>query len=302
MVLSIGEILVDIFDDGDKQTAFPGGAPFNLACNIAHFDGDAAFYGAVGKDKYGDFLREFAGKSRVDLKLDVLEDRHTTEAIVTLERGERSFRFNRDNGADYVLKPESLKAFDLSKAKIIHIGSLMLSYPEGREFFVKAVRYIRANTKARISFDVNYRDDIFSSEEEAKGIFLSALREADIIKFTEEELRLLSGQEDLDIAIKSLLIPGQVAFVTLGKDGSLFYGNGTKIHAGTKPLKPLDTTGAGDAFYSNVLYELDRGLDLHDEKAIKRALERANFVGGYATQKKGAIGVVPSIKEIDEAF
>ena len=63
MVLSIGEILVDIFIDGDNKTVFPGGAPFNLASNISHFDGDIAFYGAVGNDKYGRFLFDFANNT-----------------------------------------------------------------------------------------------------------------------------------------------------------------------------------------------------------------------------------------------
>ena len=62
MVLSIGEILVDIFKDKSGQTVFPGGAPFNVACNIAHFNGDVGFYGAVGKDQYGTFLKAFASK------------------------------------------------------------------------------------------------------------------------------------------------------------------------------------------------------------------------------------------------
>ena len=63
-------------------------------------------------------------------------------------------------------------------------------------------------------------------------------------------------------------------------------------------MKPVDTTGAGDAFYSYFLYELDKGLDLNDESAIKEALKRANIVGGLATQKRGAIDVVPSLEEL----
>ena len=163
MVLSIGEVLVDIFRDGEKQSVFPGGAPFNLACNIASFGGDASFYGAVGKDEYGKFLIEFAGKSLPELKIERLEDRHTTEAIVTLVDGERSFRFNRDNGADYALRTEDLSSLDLSKLEIAHVGSLMLSFKEGRDFFYSCLDYLKKHSHARISFDVNYRDDIFSS-------------------------------------------------------------------------------------------------------------------------------------------
>ena len=299
MVLSIGEILVDIFIDGENKTVFPGGAPFNLASNIAHFKGDVSFYGAVGNDEYGRFLLDFAKKKIPSAFIDVKEDRSTTEAIVSLNNGERSFKFVRENGSDYILDVNSLKRFDLSKISIIHIGSLMLSFKEGRDFYYSAVKYIHQNSKCLISFDVNYRDDIFKDEQEAKQIFIKALKTADIVKFTEEELELLSNKKDILEGLKSLLNDKQIAVVTLGKDGSIFYTKDKYIKVPTYPLKPVDTTGAGDAFYSYFLYSLDKGLDTTNEDEIKHSLVRANVVGGLATQKKGAIDVSPSLEEIE---
>ena len=299
MVLSIGEILVDIFIDGENKTVFPGGAPFNLASNIAHFKGDVSFYGAVGNDEYGRFLLDFAKKKIPSAFIDVKEDRSTTEAIVSLNNGERSFKFVRENGSDYILDVNNLKRFDLSKISIIHIGSLMLSFKEGRDFYYSAVKYIHQNSKCLISFDVNYRDDIFKDEQEAKQIFIEALKTADIVKFTEEELELLSNKKDILEGLKSLLNDKQIAVVTLGKDGSIFYTKDKYIKVPTYPLKPVDTTGAGDAFYSYFLYSLDKGLDTTNEDEIKHSLVRANVVGGLATQKKGAIDVAPSLEEIE---
>ena len=299
MVLSIGEILVDIFIEGEKKTAYPGGAPFNLACNIAHFDGEVSFYGAIGNDEYGRFLFDFAKKKLPTAIIDVKEDRHTTEAIVTLINGERSFRFNRDKGSDYILDIKTLGKFDLSKVSIVHIGSLMLSYKEGREFFYQAIEYIHKNSKCLISFDVNYRDDIFKDENEAKDIFLNAIKYADIVKFTEEELELLSKQKDVLKGLKTLLNEKQIAVVTLGKDGSIFYSKDKYLKVASYPLKPVDTTGAGDAFYSYFLYSLDKGLDINDDEKIINTLKRANITGGLATQKKGAIDIAPNNQEID---
>lgn len=299
MVLSIGEILVDIFVEGDNKTIFPGGAPFNLACNIAHFDGDVSFYGAVANDEYGHFLLDFAKEKLSSSLIEVKENRETTQAIVSLNNGERSFKFVRDNGSDYLLDINNLSKFDLNKISIAHIGSLMLSYQEGRDFFYQAIKYIRHNSKSLISFDVNYRDDIFKNEQEAKEIFLKAIKEADIVKFTEEELELLSHQKDVLKGLKTLLNPKQVAVVTLGKAGSIFYNKDKIIKVPSYPMKPVDTTGAGDAFYSYFLYSWDQGLDVNNDQQIITALTRANITGGLATQKKGAIGIVPNNKEID---
>lgn len=301
MILSIGEILVDIFIDGDKKTVFPGGAPFNLASNIATFDNkEVMFMGCVGNDEYGHFLEEIATKKINHPYILSLDNRHTSEAIVTLRDGERTFKFNRSLGADYVLDINELKKIDLSNLKIIHIGSLMLSHKEGREFFFEAVNYIRNNSKALISFDVNYRDDIFENEKEAKEIFISSLKCADIIKFSEDELKLLSNKENLLDGLKTLLNEKQIAVVTLGKEGSLYFDSSKNFKVETILLKPVDTTGAGDAFYSYFLYRIDKGLDLSNIEEIKSALLRANVVGGLATQRKGAIDVVPNHDEIEE--
>lgn len=301
MVLSIGEILVDIFRDGDNTTVYPGGAPFNLASNIAHFhNNEVSFMGAVGNDEYGHFLKDIATNKIKHLYLSLLDERHTSEAIVTLNEGERSFRFNRSQGADYCLDINQLSLIDFSNIKVVHIGSLMLSFKEGREFFFEAIKYIKNHSDALISFDINYRDDIFDHEIEAKEIFINALKEADIIKFTEDELELLSGEKDLYKGLKTLLKPHQKAVITLGKDGSIYFDESHFIKVATYPMKPVDTTGAGDAFYSYFLYRLDLDLDLNNVEMIKEVLLHANVVGGLATQKKGAIDVVPSIDEIEQ--
>lgn len=301
MVLSIGEILVDIFVDGDNKKVFPGGAPFNVACNIKNFGGDVAFYGAVGPDEYGDLLKEAAHKRLSNYHLDTLSDRDTTQALVTIISGERSFKFVRSNGADYHLNLNYLNEFDLSKVKVVHIGSLMLSTSEGRDFYYSATKFFK-DKGIKISFDINYRDDIFSSPEEAKEIFLNALKEADIIKFTEEELELLSGEKDIKKGLKLLLNDNQIAVITLGSKGSIFYNKDKYIHQPSIPLKPVDTTGAGDAFYSYFLYALDNNLDLSNDSDIKDALMRSNISGGLTTQKFGAIDSAPNKEELEDFY
>ena len=58
----------------------------------------------------------------------------------------------------------------------------------------------------------------------------------------------------------------------------------------TYPVKPVDTTGAGDAFYSYFLASLVNHPDfINDDKEIRYYLSRANAVGALATLNKGAI-------------
>lgn len=294
MIYVIGEILVDKFIDGNSVSIYPGGAPFNVACNIASFGGDVTFLGSIGKDDYGDFLKKYIRKKHYrNFMLSSLKSRDTTIAEVSLKKGERNFRFIRSNGADYVISFSRITKLNIEENDIVHIGSLMLSTSRGRRLF-KKVTNLAKSKGAKISFDVNYRDDIFESEKSAKRIFRNAIKFCDYVKISDEELNVLTNKKRLGSALKSLLKPEQIAFVSLGKDGSIVYQNGIVARASTKVVNPIDTTGAGDAFYSFVLYS----LSCH-ELDYDMILKKANFVGAMATQKKGAIDVVPTIEEIN---
>ena len=301
MLICIGEILVDIFKEDNKETILPGGAPFNVACNSLLYTCDVSFYGVVGKDNNGELLINNAKeKPFKELHIKQLDNRHTTEAIVELKDGERSFRFNRALGADYMLDISDIDLSSIHDNDIVHIGSLMLSEVNGVEFFHQLINKIREKSKAKISFDINYREDIFSSSGEAKKVFLGALKEADILKFSLEEITLLSNEQDIILGLKKLLNDKQVAVVTLGSKGSLYYHNGHYLKVDSIPVKPIDTTGAGDAFYSYFLASLVNHPDfVNDDEQIKYYLRRANVVGAMATLKKGAINSAPQESEID---
>ena len=300
MLISIGEILVDIFDDGNNKTALPGGAPFNVACNALLYTKEVGFIGAVGNDEYGRLLIDTAkAKPFSFTNIKVSNDYYTSKAIVTLDNGERSFRFDRAGGADYRLDINDIDITSIKDEDIVHIGSLMLSEKCGRDFFYQLIDKIRASSKAKISFDINYRDDIFSSPSEAKKIFIDALSKADILKFSEDEIKLLSGKKYIEDGLKSLVRKDQIAVVTMGAYGSIFYGGGHIVTVPSYELKPIDTTGAGDAFYSYFLTSLVNHPNFfEDTNWILTYMTRANIAGALCTQKKGAIDSAPTEEEI----
>ena len=302
MLICIGEILVDIFDDGNTKTALPGGAPFNVACNASLYTKEVGFIGAVGNDDYGRLLLNTAKEKQLKFaKIKVLDNYYTSKAIVTLDKGERSFRFDRDEGADYRLDVSDVDISNIKDEDIVHIGSLMLSEQCGRDFFNQLIDEIRAHSKAKISFDINYRDDIFSSPESAKKIFIDALKKADILKFSEDEIKLLSNKDDVKEGLDSLLNDNQIAVVTLGSKGSMLYKAGEVISVPTYPVKPVDTTGAGDAFYSYFLATLVNHRDfINNKEEVIKYLTRANVAGGLCTLKKGAINSAPNEREIED--
>ena len=301
MVLAVGEILVDVFiDEQNNESIFPGGAPFNVASNMTLFGNDVSFYGAIGNDKYGELLSNYASKKNFkNLKLLKLDSYHTSKAIVTLNNGERDFKFDRDLGADYRLDFNTFKSFDFSKINIVHFGSLMISHQIGRDLLNEMISYLKNNTNCKISFDVNYRSDIFASINESKKYYLSIIPHVDILKITTDELEILTDTKDI---VKGLsLIANKNAFVCLtdGSNGSYYFYKNVLRHIPTYKVKPVDTTGAGDAFYSYVLSSFDKkDYSLLNEDELKEIFINANIVGGLTTLKKGAIDSCPTEDEI----
>lgn len=291
MILCIGEILADMVGEKSKDgltfKAFLGGAPFNVAVNAKQSGANVGFVGRLGKDVIGRFCSTQAekfGLNYLDLQQD--EDRNTTIAFVTLTDGERDFAFNRHDAADYNIDFDEIDFSKYKDLKIIHLGSLMLSETAGKTLAEKVAKKTK-ELGVKLSFDLNFRTDIFGDFEKAKAAYKPYIESADILKFSDDELKLYTGIEEIAAAIKSVARENQLITVTLGSSGSTYYYNGITGTVPTEKVKPVDTTGAGDAFFGAFLASIEgKG---YTENNIISAMEKANKAGANATQFLGAI-------------
>ena len=291
MILSIGEILADMVGESNKDgltfKAFVGGAPFNVAVNAKQAGAKVGFISRIGKDVIGRFCFAQAEKFGLDyLDLQQDEKRNTTIAFVTLTDGERDFAFNRHDTADYNINFNEIDFNKYKDLNIIHLGSLMLSEKAGKTFAEKVAKKAK-ELKVKLSFDLNFRTDIFGDFEKAKAAYKPYVECADILKFSDDELKLYTGIKDIDKAIKSVARENQLLTITLGSRGSMYYYNGISGIVPTEQVKPIDTTGAGDAFFGTFLANIENKD--YTEDNIINAMEKANNAGARATQFLGAI-------------
>lgn len=291
MILCIGEILADMVGAREDGTltfkAFAGGAPFNVAVGAKRAGAAVGFVGRVGRDVIGKFVREEAAKAgldRLDLQLD--EKRNTTLAFVTLTDGERDFAFNRHDTADFNIELSEIDFDEYEGLNILHLGSLMLSEDTGRALAAEVLKLARERG-LKLSFDMNFRMDTYRDFEDARWAYKPFVDGADIIKFSDDELRLYTGIDDPIAAIESIYHEGQLFVLTMGGEGSLYYHNGEYATVPTERLKPVDTTGAGDAFFGTFLANIEGKA--WTGASIKAALAVANRAGALATQFLGAI-------------
>ncbi len=301
MIVCYGEILLDTFVNKvtGKVASFVGGAPFNVAYQAKKIGNQVLFVGNIGKDDVGKTILKFFSDNDLDTSgLHILKDKKTTISSVELDQGERSFTFQREDKTDAFFLDDSLDL--IRQGDVIHVGSLMLSVIEGREFLRQILSYGKSQKKI-LSFDINYREDIFKNEEEAIKIYEEVYPQFDIVKFSKEELTLFTKIDDPYKAVEKLKKGPKLILVTLGKDGSFAYCNNRIIKAKSIKVKAVDTTGAGDAFLGAFLSNVD-SLGLHEMMFIPSLMESnlkfSNIAGALATTKKGALASIPSSKEI----
>lgn len=292
MILSVGEILADMI--GQKEDgvttfkAFCGGAPFNLAVNAKQSGAKVGFVGRVGNDVIGRFVLGEAQKAHLDrLDIQIDAERNTTIAFVTLTDGERDFAFNRHDTADFNIDFDDIDFESYENLEIVHLGSLMLSEQKGREFAEKIANKA-SELGAKLSFDMNFRKDIYKNFVDAKRAYAPFVECADIIKFSDDELTDYTGISDIDEAAKSVLKKDKLLLVTLGKSGSAYYYNDLKgIVPSISGVKCVDTTGAGDAFFGAFLTNIE-GKELTEENIVY-AMQQGNIKGAKTTEFYGAI-------------
>jgi len=302
-ILCIGEALIDMIctdkgkslADGQNFLKKPGGAPTNVAAAIAALGGHAGLAAKVGNDPFGQHLVYTMQQMGVDTRYMFRDAGHfTTIAFVSLmENGERDFVFSR--GADSQLSIEDMATVPLPEYNIFHFGSATSFLPGPLYEAYKSSRNKALQQGAFISFDPNYRHDLFKNNQ---SFFISNSMEfiasCNYYKVSDEEAMMLTATSTLGDAANALGEKSAATFtITLGKEGTLLCHKEQSKIIPSIPVIPVDTTGAGDAFVGALLYLLSQKevaslhhLGFDDWQAM---VHNANKAGARTCEYLGAM-------------
>ena len=301
-IIAVGEILIDLVGTGDLQfSGTVGGAPCNALAQAAKLGSRTAFIGMVGDDAFGRACAHQLDELKIDRTyLAVTQQADTTLAFVTFdESGDRSFSFARKPGADTQLRWEEVDKSLIDEAKVFHFGTLSLTDEPVRTATQKAVAYAKAQGKL-ISCDPNLRLPLWPDADAAKEQMLWSLRQADVVKISDNEVEFLWNCTPEEGADKLLTEFGvSLAMVTLGPDGCLLKTRTAAFRAVCPKVHPVDTTGAGDIFGGSAmarLLELDKPVSELTEDDLKYIGSFAAAAASLSTEHSGGI---PSIREKD---
>ncbi len=310
-VTALGELLIDFTENGTSGQgnpmfeANPGGAPCNVLAMLAKLGRQTAFIGKVGKDFFGEQLKNAIQEVGINPDYLLMDGEvHTTLAMVhTLPDGDRDFSFYRNPGADMMLTEDEIPENLIADSKIFHFGTLSMTHESVRAATKKAVALAKKNG-ALISFDPNLRPPLWKSLEEARAQVTYGISNCDILKISDNEIQWYTGEEDFDNGIRRLkeLHDVPLILLSMGREGSRAYYKDLRVEAAPFLQKnTIETTGAGDTFGACCLNSvLEYGLDNLNEEKLMKMLTYANAAASIITTKKGALRVMPAKDEIED--
>lgn len=271
-VCVVGELLCDFFavdsgqphgvDVGQNFLRIAGGAPANFATGLARQGVATAMVGLVGDDPMGRFLCAALASEGVDVsRISTTRRAKTGVSFISVTpEGHRSFDFYRVPSADMLLDATCVEPHLPLQCELVHFGSNSLIHREGRDAVSMAVAAAHARGALR-SCDLNLRAHLWPSLEVMRAQGEWCVRNSDWVKISEEEIEPLTGQRTHERVAEWCFARGtRCVVLTLGAKGALLLQREQPVlQVAADPCAVLDTTGAGDAFYSGFVGARLRG-------------------------------------------
>ena len=264
---------------------FGGGKGANQALASARSGSATAFLGALGRDAFGAQRLEDLSKDLIHSEfVHVRDDSPSGVALITVEEANGQNRIAYIPGATMtVTEDEARQAVEAFQPSTV-LATLELPSQAITAMIAKA-----KEQGARV---------IMNATPEP-GTGRQYLRMVDVVIANETEalglLRLTIAPRSWFDAAKRLTELGPtIVIITLGKEGAIAVVNGSPMTVPAPQVRPIDTTGAGDALCGAFASALASGLS--PEQALKRGVA----AGSAACLIEGAQQSMPTTAQIDD--
>jgi sugar/nucleoside kinase (ribokinase family) len=156
--------------------------------------------------------------------------------------------------------------------------------------FFKAGLYLLRLKRMKVIMDGNIGEDVTL----ASGAVRNAIKSVDVFMPNAREARLLTGEDDLRVALEILGGLCPLVIIKDGCRGAYAKHAGQTYHVPAMQVTPLDTTGAGDCFSAGFVKSWLEGQPLLD------CLRWGCVVGALSTLGLGGTGYHVSAREVEE--
>ena len=308
-LVSMGDLMIDFSCVGKSKAGRllyernPGGGPMNVAAQLSRLGGKAGIISSVGEDEHGEYLYHLA---QDDLGFDVTNLQYTSQVgtrclfVYFDENNDRSFTNYKSPRSDLMIDGDRLDMEQIRSCKVFNYTPLAFefAYPIA-EATQKILKVVKENG-IMISFDPNYRFPY--TDQKALEMAIDAIKSAQILKLTLQELRYFLGEEDIYTATEKLLDGNaRIVAVTMGPNGCFLRNRRGLVYRPTYDVPVLDTTGAGDSFMGSMIYAVTRpGVDIDTlgEKELTEIADFCNACSSGSTMQRGSLLVMPNREKV----
>jgi sugar/nucleoside kinase (ribokinase family) len=232
----------------------PGGAGANTAEWLVASGARALLMGRIGADAAGRQVHDGLVRTGVECVLAVDPEAPTCCVVVIVDaHGGRTML--DDRGASARLVAADIDAAALDGAAHLHLSGYVLLSPASRPAGIFALAAART---AGLTTSVDPQSAAQITDPEC---FLADVSGVDVLLPNADELRVLTGSDDLAAADKLLEWVGAVAF-TDGPRGATWVDRSGSVNVSAVPATYVDPTGCGDAFDAGLLATWLRGSGL----------------------------------------
>ncbi|NLC03982.1 MAG: winged helix-turn-helix transcriptional regulator [Tissierellia bacterium] len=246
-----------------------GGVGRNIGENLIKLGVNTKLISVIGDDIYGSKILEEANLIGLDMEHSLkLEGQPTSTYLAVLDENHEmavavsSMEIYDRMTIDFIKEKrhiiEGAKACVLDTNIPIEVMEHMLTTHKNTDFFLDTVSTAKAK---KVKSLIGYFHTIKPNKIETETLTGIKIKNEDDLKKAAEYF--------LNLGVKNI-------FITLGEDG-VFYSDGTNMkHLKTKPIKPVNVTGAGDAFSAALVYGYINELGIHETAKIAVA---ASIIG-----------------------
>jgi 5-dehydro-2-deoxygluconokinase len=304
------------FTDIRSFAAYVGGSPTNISVGGRRLGLNTALLTAIGEDPVGDFILRFLEHEGVVTRFIPRKPGHRTSAVVLGIEPPDKFPlvYYRQGCADIELTIDDVLAAPVADCRVLQFAGTNLCLDPSRSATLFAAERARA-AGAEVVLDLDFRPDQWHDPRSFGVTVRCALRLADIVMGTEDEIRAavltdVSQVEitqsisdtrvrgDVEAAAKTLLALGPRALLQKrGEHGARVHlrhpdGRVEVIDAPGYPVEIANVLGAGDAFAAGFLYGHLQGW------GWRRAARLGNACGAIVVTQHGCANFMPTLAEV----
>ena len=290
-ILCVGEVLIDfighqsdvLINNTRDYHRYIGGSPTNVAMNCSRLGLKAMMVGTVGSDGFGEYIFERLNSINIVTdNIKKLNTKPTSVVFVSKSKGTPDFIPFRE--ADSFITEDQISKNVLQESNIFHTTCFALSKEPAQSTILKKAEEA-FNLGCKLSIDLNYAKKLWDTQEEAIRVIKTYCRFNPLIKISEDDMFRLFEKELTHQEIFEFFhnLGVDTVCLTLGENGVKLsqLEKKTITLPAIKVKKIIDTTGAGDAFWSGFLYAYIKEKPIEDclQIALKLAALKLQNVG-----------------------